>query len=299
MLNYVYRKAVVRLVKDTALTDRVITELNKGGEDLRKSITNLELKLKKAMKDQVPKEQLYKDMKKASEVWKNPRLPEREKTRDEGERQIKQIEDELAETKQSLDDATAVIQYLRKNKGQRDAKVDDLSLKKIAMKLWNYGCETNGLLSQQLNRSLPQEFWVSKSPCQKCSDMLIKAYSNRPEKCPESTGVPTGMVRIPHVVRISHVARIPQVGPALIEDKPCTVIHIAGVYDGNPAYLDALLENSFTFKPWDVYEEYDQWKGNFEVSSQYKSISNTSKYKRTSEKIKQAETRHTKTNVHV
>jgi hypothetical protein len=91
---------------------------------------------------------------------------------------------------------------------------------------------------KEMDVALPTEFWVSKSPCSRCSEKLIAVYASS-------------------------------------EVKP--TVYISTVYEGKRSNLAELLKNGFTFEQWDMYQEYKRAREDFEKTEQYKRYDATRK----------------------
>ena len=199
MLSYIYKKELI------TVTNEVHTEVE---ESQRYNI----LQLSKTQKRQEKVDKLYFD------TLARSRKQELEKEEEELEK-----EEEHLKIKQ-----TDIKKIFKKLADGKELTVSDRSLKNIEKDLRKHvpGEE----LKQRLKECLPAEFWVSKSPCQDCSKLLIKAYKGR--------------------------------------EKP--TIYICNVYEGDPENLHQLKASEFKFEQWDLYIEYEEWKQWFEATDRYK-----------------------------
>jgi hypothetical protein len=131
---------------------------------------------------------------------------------------IKDLEGKCEKLTKKRDISWQVVEYLKENKGKE--------------------MDTGWITSAYKSVALPTEFWVSKSPCSRCSEKLIAAYASSDVK-------PT--------------------------------VHISTVYEGKRSNLTELVKNCFTFEQWDMYQEYKIAKEDYEKTGPYKHYDATRK----------------------
>jgi hypothetical protein len=212
MLSYIYRKGLIRMPKHAHYT-------------LKEFEYSHRIALIRPEKTRETRFQLHKDeIARQKHAKSDIELNKRKQMLDEVEQEIKQL-------KKVVENIHTAQKHLEEGK---ELKISNPLLMKIVK---NYLRESGSFCipisrecSQQLKKHLPEKFWVSKSPCPQCSDMLIRAYEGR--------------------------------------SKP--TICISGIYKGKVQNLERLLEESFKFEQWDLYKEYKQWKILFEESDRYK-----------------------------
>ena len=219
MLNYIYRKGLMKELHDPNAIEMFKPFL----QEAKRSLERNQIQLTAALKLKESRDQLYRDEFARQKFTKNTKkLEERRQKVDESEKDTT----DLKKRGEDLEKTVENIHTMWKDSHEgKELKM------KIVKELQNDIHESNGELSQRLRAGLPAEFWVSKSPCSKCSELLIQAYAGWKEK-------PT--------------------------------IHISIPYKGKRESLYQLIENSFKFKQWDLYNEYEEWKRWFEESDRYK-----------------------------
>lgn len=226
MLNAIYENYELKggpLEQHKKELKNELAQQNKHLQDIKKD-------MKKELDEINPmyKEEKARKEQKAVALRKKIKLTEegREKlTLKEELKEITQTENEWEKKRQECEN-----KWMEKN---QEAETALTHLKNVGERKGNdlrkYIHSNHSSPLSQLKQFLPQEFWVSRSPCDICAQELIRAYKDR--------------------------------------DKP--TIYIASVYKRKEENLTKLHHEEFQFKLWDLYKEYSDWMERFKKFARY------------------------------